>query len=508
MRPSTKLLISFMVAMAVCLGLGLWIQGRLVVALRKWSREEQTWATLDAQGQKLFPTLRGQRLNGSSDEGVSFDAVRTVQERVPAQERPEVVFVDSQWRVVQASDAMLGDEGGGGSGWRRGDRLGWDASGNGSAWEGSGRGSGSLRNPGGPVRGTVETPSGPRLALACPLDDGTGYAVLYQPAGLTGIEDPSVRYLPAVGAITFVWTLGLQCIAVYLIFCHTQKPVDPKQPSSEEMMMRRTQDLVRTRDAVIFGLAKLAESRDPDTGQHLERIALYSTRLATALRARPEYRKAITPAFVRLIGISSALHDIGKVGIHDSILLKPGPLTPEERARIQEHTSIGGTCLSQIEQRLGRSNFLYMAREIALHHHEHWDGGGYPAGLTGEQIPLAARIVAVADVYDALSSKRVYKGPFPHEQCVRMIEKQSGKQFDPRIVKVFSEIAPQLREIAVRYADSPGAAGTEQRTPADVSAERKQTIGPHAAEDDVWALTDETMDETYVVNYCTAQQDP
>ncbi len=195
--------------------------------------------------------------------------------------------------------------------------------------------------------------------------------------------------------------------------------------------LQRYGDLLRTRDAVIFGLAKLAESRDPDTGNHLERIAVYSTRLATVLRRNPRYRRHLTPAFVKLIGISSALHDIGKVGIEDSILLKPGQFEEQERLVMHMHAAIGGKCIREIESRLGRSNFLQMAREIAFCHHERWDGRGYPDGLAGEEIPLAARIVAVADVYDALATKRVYKAAFPHGKCVEMIRAEAGKQFDP-----------------------------------------------------------------------------
>jgi putative two-component system response regulator len=227
-----------------------------------------------------------------------------------------------------------------------------------------------------------------------------------------------------------------------------------KQQQSDGESLQRTQDLVRTRDAVIFGLAKLAESRDPDTGQHLERISHYSTRLASALRRHPRYRDAVTPAFVRLIGISSALHDIGKVGVEDAILLKPDKLTADERARMQEHTLAAGECLKEIERRLAASNFLQMAREIALYHHEWWNGSGYPARLAGEQIPLAARIVAIADVYDALSVRRVYKEALSHRTCVAMIQAEAGTHFDPHLVEVFLQIEPQFQEIARQFADS------------------------------------------------------
>lgn len=203
---------------------------------------------------------------------------------------------------------------------------------------------------------------------------------------------------------------------------------------------------------MIFGLAKLAESRDNETGEHVERISLYCQRLAAAMRRRPEYRDVVTPAFMRLIEASSVLHDIGKVGIADAILHKPAALTSLERTEVQKHPVIGGDCLAEIERHLGASNFLQMAREIALFHHERWDGTGYPAGLKGEDIPLAARIVAIADNYDALVSRRPYKEPYTHETSVDLIRNGSGTQFDPKLVEIFLEIEADFRDIARQYA--------------------------------------------------------
>jgi HD-GYP domain-containing protein (c-di-GMP phosphodiesterase class II) len=261
----------------------------------------------------------------------------------------------------------------------------------------------------------------------------------------------------AVHALTFCWIGGLQGLVCWLLMTRVQGEQDELQRCSLEESLIRSRELVRTRDAVIFGLAKLAESRDPDTGHHLERIALYSTRLASALRRHPKFRRTVTTSFVRSIGISSALHDIGKVGVEDSILLKPGPLTPDERVRIEQHTGYGGDCIRQIQQRIGDPTFLEMAREIALHHHERWDGSGYPGGLAGEQIPLAARIVAIADVYDALSVRRVYKAPFPHEACVERIRQDADRHFDPDLVEVFLSMQSQFREIAERFCAIDGA---------------------------------------------------
>lgn len=258
----------------------------------------------------------------------------------------------------------------------------------------------------------------------------------------------------ALRGLTFVWTMALQAIVAYLVLARMRADSSRQQLQSTRESIERQQDLVRTRDAVIFGLAKLAESRDPETGYHLERIAYYSTRLANALRRRPAFRQQITPGFIKLIGISSALHDIGKVGVQDSILLKPGRLAESERLIMQMHSAIGGKCIREIELRLGKSNFLQMARDIALYHHERWDGTGYPRGLAGVQIPLAARIVAVADVYDALSSKRVYKDAFPHDRCVAMIREGAGTQFDPDVVEAFLEVEADFCEIARRWFDA------------------------------------------------------
>lgn len=251
----------------------------------------------------------------------------------------------------------------------------------------------------------------------------------------------------------FVWICGLQSIVAYLVLTRVNIEHEQREMQSHEENLLRAKELVRTRDAVIFGLAKLAESRDPDTGHHLERIAMYATRLASALRRHSRYRKTVTPAFVRTIGISSALHDIGKVGVEDAVLLKPGKLDEDERFRMQVHTTLGGECIRQIEQRLGNSNFLEMAREIAFCHHERWDGEGYPVGLVEDEIPLSARIVAIADVYDALASRRVYKEPYPHEKCVEIIKAESGKQFDPRLIEVFLAIHEQFRDISRKFAE-------------------------------------------------------
>ena len=193
---------------------------------------------------------------------------------------------------------------------------------------------------------------------------------------------------------------------------------------------RRAQS-VNARNTLIFALAKLAESRDTDTGEHLERIAAYSRVLAEQLRATlPE----LTDEWILHLQLASSLHDIGKVGIPDGVLLKPGKLTPEERKIMESHPSIGAGALDAILERQADDDLLRMARNIAASHHERWDGAGYPAGMAGAEIPLEARIISVADVYDALTSKRVYKPPMPHEEALKLIVSGRGTQFDPQVV--------------------------------------------------------------------------
>lgn len=259
--------------------------------------------------------------------------------------------------------------------------------------------------------------------------------------------------LGGTSLITLLWTTALMGICAFIVTGRFCDKVDLERSRATMEALRQRQNLIRTRDAVIFGLAKLTESRDPETGDHLDRISTYATTLATAMMNHPDFKDKVTPSFVRLIGVSAALHDIGKVGVEDKILLKPGKLTASERATMEDHSRIGGECLTEIERRLGRSNFLHMARDIAFAHHERWDGSGYPYGLRGEQIPLAARIVAIADVYDAMSSRRVYKEPQPHERCLETIREGAGTQFDPRLVEVWLTIAERIREIRERCSD-------------------------------------------------------
>jgi putative two-component system response regulator len=209
---------------------------------------------------------------------------------------------------------------------------------------------------------------------------------------------------------------------------------------------------LETREMVIFALAKLAESRDSETGQHLERVQRYSQQLAEALIDHPSYSQHVDAEFVRLVYQTSPLHDIGKVGIPDYVLLKPSRLSDDEFSVMKTHTLIGAQTLEAALKNFPQARFLRIARDIAIAHHERWDGGGYPRGLVGDAIPLAARIVAVADVYDALTSKRIYKSAFAHSMAREIIVAEAGQQFDPVLVEAFRDREFEFMEIRDRFA--------------------------------------------------------
>jgi PAS domain S-box-containing protein len=201
------------------------------------------------------------------------------------------------------------------------------------------------------------------------------------------------------------------------------------------------------RAATILGLAKLAEYRDEGTGTHLERIRDYARILAVELSKDPRFSDTVDQQYVDDIYQSSILHDIGKVGTPDALLLKPGELTTEEFDIIKRHTVMGGNALKAIESQIEGKSFLAMGREIAFNHHEKWDGSGYPRGLKGEAIPLSARIIALADVYDALTTKRFYKEAFSHEKAKNMIILLRSKHFDPRIVDAFLAVQEKFNRV-------------------------------------------------------------
>ncbi|HMX13296.1 MAG TPA: response regulator [Thauera aminoaromatica] len=234
----------------------------------------------------------------------------------------------------------------------------------------------------------------------------------------------------------------------------------------EREVARRTNENALIRDLSLSALACLAEVRDIETGHHILRTQSFVELLAHHLAGHPDYRAALAGERLEIIVRSAPLHDIGKVGIPDSILLKPGRLTSAEFEIMKKHPVIGADAITRAMAQAANSRsgdgalpggafaFMETAREIALSHHEKWDGSGYPAGLQGRQIPVSARLMALADVFDALSSRRVYKEPLAPEDVTRIIVAERGRHFDPVIVDAFLELRPAFAEVAQRFAEA------------------------------------------------------
>lgn len=220
-------------------------------------------------------------------------------------------------------------------------------------------------------------------------------------------------------------------------------------------VQKRTQEISAIQEVTILALASLAETRDSDTGNHIKRTQHYVKLLAEHLATKPKFAPLLDKNMIKTLFMSAPLHDIGKVGIPDSILLKPGRFTPAEFEIMKTHTTLGAQALARAEEELGMEvPFLKVAKEIALYHQEKFDGSGYPEGLSGEAIPLSARLMAIADVYDALISRRVYKEPMGHEKAIGIMREGRGTHFDPEILDAFLEIKESFLEVALRYADS------------------------------------------------------
>ncbi len=233
-----------------------------------------------------------------------------------------------------------------------------------------------------------------------------------------------------------------------------QKQLEAQNEELERHVRERTTQVIRTQRVAVFSLARLAESRDTETGAHLERIRSYARLIGTQLAQHGHYREILTPDFIDEIYHSSPLHDIGKVGIPDGILLKPGRLTAEEFDVMKTHTLIGGDTLRAADIEAGRESFLATGRDIAYYHHERWDGNGYPFGRRGSEIPIEARIVAVSDVYDALSSKRPYKEAFTHDKSKGIVVEGRGTAFEPAIVDAFLECESEVLKIHTKLQDN------------------------------------------------------
>ena len=246
--------------------------------------------------------------------------------------------------------------------------------------------------------------------------------------------------------VSEMW-MRLVVICLFMIFgSHVQFTIN-KRKKAEMDLLESYRKLQNARMGTILGLAKLAEYRDEGTGAHLERIREYAKLLAEALAKNPKYASHITPEYVDDIYQSSILHDIGKVGIPDAVLLKPAKLSDEEFDVIKRHTTLGGDAINAIEAKIEGKSFLALGKEIAYNHHEKWDGSGYPRGLSRDDIPLSARIIALADVYDALTTRRFYKEAFSHKRSRQMIVELKGTHFDPHVVDVFLALEDEFNRI-------------------------------------------------------------
>ena len=252
--------------------------------------------------------------------------------------------------------------------------------------------------------------------------------------------------------VSEMW-MRLIVLCLFMIFGSHVQHIINKRKKAETELLESYRKLHNARMATILGLAKLAEYRDEGTGTHLERIREYAKIIAEEMAKNPKYAGHITPEFIDDIYQSSILHDIGKVGIPDAVLLKPGRLSDEEFDVIKRHTNLGGDAIKAIEMQIEGQSFLALGKEIAYNHHEKWDGSGYPRGLNGEDIPLSARIIALADVYDALTTKRFYKEAYTHEKSRQIIIDLKGTHFDPEVLDVFLALADEFDRIRLENLD-------------------------------------------------------
>ena len=221
-----------------------------------------------------------------------------------------------------------------------------------------------------------------------------------------------------------------------------------------KVLEKQIKDVSDAQLATIFALARLAEQRDGDTGSHLERVREFCRLLAERLRHSTHYQLYITPEFIECIQHAAPLHDVGKVAIPDHILLKPGKLSPDEFEIMKSHAILGADNMQMVFNNYSGNAFVGMGIEISLYHHERWDGTGYPDRIIGKNIPLSARIMALADVYDALCSDRCYRKSYPHEEAMAMIVEESGKHFDPEIVQAFIEIEAEFKQVMSNFKDT------------------------------------------------------
>ncbi|MBK6854149.1 MAG: HD domain-containing protein [Burkholderiales bacterium] len=295
-------------------------------------------------------------------------------------------------------------------------------------------------------------------ALACLLAGGLltlGYALFGTPitllaAGLvvaTAAVAASGGLLAATSVFVSPVPALLLCALLCAVMCTTHAAVERR------MGRRWLQQLANTRLVTIESMAAVAETRHPETGAHIKRTQHYVKAIAEQLQSQGLFGDVLDDAYIALLYSSAPLHDIGKVGMPDHILLKPGRLTPEELVHMRKHASCGRDIIQNLALGIDGDNFLRIAGEIAATHHEKWDGSGYPLGLAGDDIPLSGRIMAVADVYDALISKRCYKRAFPHGVAMSLMQVERGISFDPRVFDAFRAIEGQIFEIANTWRD-------------------------------------------------------
>lgn len=277
---------------------------------------------------------------------------------------------------------------------------------------------------------------------------------------LSAVDDLSDKVRAfSVGAVDFIskpfqFAEVRMRVETHLRLRRLQIELESKNRRLVELVSEQVREISDSQMATIFALAKLAESRDGETGKHIERVQLYCKLLAATLAEQPAYCGSIEESFIENIFLASPLHDIGKVAIRDSILLKQGELTPSEFEEMKMHTTLGAATLEAVRTRYPRNEFLRLGIEIARCHHERWDGNGYPAGLAGKEIPLSARIMAVADSYDAARSRRCYKPALSHQECRVALVGRSGSYLDPDVILAFEDVQGLFEDIASALNDN------------------------------------------------------
>lgn len=278
--------------------------------------------------------------------------------------------------------------------------------------------------------------------------------LVHQPAaGLVTLSDAITTPLMVTFLLVGASVTLLTATGSYVVARRYEHTLEAVNAGLEDEVTQRTAKHTAARNALIFGLAKLADSRDPETGAHLERLCAFSALLAEQLQ-RDGNHPEITDEWIRELRLAAALHDIGKVGVADSALRKPGRLNEEERAEIERHPQIAADTLLGVYQKMGDDTLIASSVQVALYHHEKWDGSGYPFKLEGDDIPLAARIVAVSDVYDALTSMRVYKDAMTHEQACSIINDGAGSHFDPVVVQAFNQVDKSFEQIKKQMSEA------------------------------------------------------